>query len=116
MTYYNWKIEKNDKNKTVRLYLELKLREHSNSEPLAPKIKVNLQQAIAYLRKNGIEVGKVVKNATVVNTSEETRSGSWIFELKALKTQPVKTQKTQQRKKTTSRKKKPPPSGALTDN
>ena len=117
MSYYNWKIEKNEENNTVSLHLELALRAYGTEKNIkdvtAPKIKVNLAQAVKHLNKNGIQVGRTLQNATVINTSDKDRYGTWIFELKAKPSQPAKTQ---QRKMTTSRKKRPPPSGTLTEN
>ena len=110
---YNWKVDKDEINNTISVTLEVALRKCEIGQPLPAGVKVGCVEAMNYIRKNGYKFGKMIKNATVTNRSEENCCGTWIFELPAAaKPEP------KQAKRTTPRKKKapsPPPSGALTD-
>ena len=94
----NWKVEESEKNKTIVVTLEVSPQEYKINQPIDAPIKVGCIEVMKYLQKNNYEYGKVLKNDTVTNRSNQNCRGIWIFELK-------KT--TLSKKQTTPRKKRP---------
>jgi|TARA_R110000824_G_scaffold170181_3_gene347464 hypothetical protein len=90
---YNWTITTDETNNTVSLHLKLKLQEYHVNKPPDPAIKVNMGEALKYLRKKGYKVGRMLQNATVTNRSEQHCRGTWIFELKNNKNTPTPRKK-----------------------
>mgnify|MGYP005830445609 CR=1 FL=1 len=98
---YNWTIEKDEKNKTITLHLELDLQKHRINKPTDPAVKVNSAEAAKYLCNQGIRAGKLLKNATVTNRSPRHNKGTWVFELKSAPVEKIKRATTRKSTKTT---------------
>ena len=101
---YNWTITTDEENKTISLHLKLKLQEYRVDKPSDPAIKVNIGEALKYLRKKGYKVGRILQNATVTNRSEQHCRGTWVFELKDNKNTPTPRKKATSRRKITKTK------------
>ena len=80
----NWKVEENEKNKTIVVTLEVSPQEYKINQPIDAPIKVGC------------------KNDTVTNRSDQNCRGTWIFELK--KTTSPKKQTTTRRKRSSTKK------------
>ena len=98
---YNWTITTDEENKTISLHLKLKLQEYRVDKPSDPAIKVNIGEALKYLRKKGYKVGSMLQNATVTNRTEQSQQGTWIFELKDSLVKKTKRPPTRKSTKTT---------------
>ena len=98
----NWKVEESEKNKTIVVTLEVSPQEYKINQPIDAPIKIGCIEVMKYLQKNNYKYGKVLKNDTVTNRSDQNCRGTWIFELK--KTTSPKKQTTTRRKRSSTKK------------